>query len=277
MNLTLAPVREDPVYPFLPPRPSSGPFTGLVNGRLPELHLYDGSRCNRACAFCAVAGSPRGWYRPFGPEVLEFALELVSPRGSIKFYGGEPTLHPENVVQAVAFLEQGGFVGRFRLYSNGIRAEVLTEVLDAVPEMDAVLNYSILHGRGVPSIPRHSLELLLGYERGRIFSGHPDLVDVGAAGELPAESVTESFGGACAHCHPVLRSDGIFHGCPFAVENRSPHFQLGGVGSPAGPAVGEFEKLIRWQSEVLEPEARRRGLHPCQVCDRHLEGLPEPG
>lgn len=273
MKLPYPAQRQDPLYPYFPPRPSSGRFAGVAaDGRLPELHLYDGSRCNRSCGFCVVAGSPQGWHRPYCRETLDFALELLTPRGLVKFYGGEPTLHPDNLLEAVAYLRQGGFEGSFRIYSNGVRARHLLAILEAVPEMDAVLNYSILHGRGVPPIPEKAMQRLLDYPPGRIFSGHTDLVEVGNPEALPGG--VGDFGGGCAQCHPVLRTDGRLHGCPFAVEIEAPVFELGRPGDATARVVERYRRLLRWQVEVLEPEAKRRGLHPCQVCDRHLDQLP---
>lgn len=277
MRTDIAPVRDDPTYPYLPPRPSKGKWSGLaVDGCLPEIHLYDGSMCNRACTFCCVSGNPNGWHWPYCAETLDLALSVVSPEGKVKFYGGEPTLHPENVLQAVVYLRSQGFRGSFRIYSNGIRAQELVTILAAVPEMDAVLNYSILHGRGAAPLPRHSLEILLAFPEGRIFSGHTELVDVGTPESPNSALGADSFNGKCPHCHPVLRSDGLLHGCPFAVEILSPHFELGRPGGNPQEMLQRFNDLLKWQTEVVEAEAQRRNILPCQVCNRHLDELPLP-
>ncbi|MBD2090606.1 radical SAM protein [Microcoleus sp. FACHB-1515] len=277
MRTDVAPVRNDATYPFLPPRFSQGKWHGFApDGLLPQVHLYDGSMCNRACAFCCVSGSPQGWHRPYCKEMLDLALSIVSPTGKIKFYGGEPTLHPENVLNAVQYLRSQGFPGTFRIYSNGIRATELTQILTAVPEMDAVLNYSILHGRGATPIPKRSLEILLAFEPGRIFSGHTEIVDVGAPEATDPSLTAESFDRHCPHCHPVVRSDGWVHGCPFAVEIAAPHFELGKLGSDPQTILQKYDALVRWQIEVVEAEADRRGILPCQVCNQHLAELPLP-
>ena len=275
--MSISPVREDPTYPYFPPRSSQGKWHGTApDGKLPEVHLYDGSLCNRACEFCCVAGSPRGWYRPYCAESLALALAVVSPEGKIKLYGGEPTMHPENVLTAVSWLREHGFRGRFRMYSNGILATALTSILDRVPGMDAVLNYSILHGRGAPPIPDRALAHLLAYPAGRIFSGAPELVDVGSPEPLDPAIGASDFGARCPHCHPVVRSDGLLHGCPFAVEKLAPHFELGRPGDDPAAMIRRYEELVRWQSEVVEVEARKRGKSPCAVCDDHLAELPLP-
>ncbi len=259
-------------YPYFPPRPSNSKWHGLTpDGKLPEIHLYDGSQCNRACEFCIVSGHPQGWYQPFNSETLDKALALVSPQGKIKFYGGEPTLHPENILTAVNYLQSQGFCGQFRLYTNGILADNLIYLLESIPEMDAVLNYSILHGRGAAPIPQVALHKLLSFPAGRIFAGHPDLVDAGIA-KSPGMAAPE-FAGKCPHCYPVVRSDGMIHGCPFAVEITTPlHFDLG----TDDRALANFQNLIAWQTEIVETEAVRRQIHPCQVCKNHLKELPVP-
>src|SRR5512145_3288161 len=87
----------------------------VIDGRVKELLLYPGNFCNRDCAFCTVAGSPRGWYHPFGPAHLDQALALVhlGPEAAIKFYGGEPTLDVENMTWAIGYLRARAFEGSF--------------------------------------------------------------------------------------------------------------------------------------------------------------------
>ena len=226
-----------------------------------------------------MAGSPKGWHKAYCRETLDFALELVHPEGLLKFFGGEPTLYPAEILAAVRYVKKRGFQGKFRLYSNGVRAKQLIALLEAIPEMDAVLNYSILNGRGAPPIPSGAMKKLLEFPGNRIASGHPDLVDINAPVPLSEKDSDEigNFGGSCANCFPSLRSDGRFHGCPFAVEKLDPHFDLGRVGqtSPRA-ALKNFEAFYRWQSEVLEPRARELGVHPCRACDRHLSEIDEP-
>lgn len=276
MRDDLQPLSDDPVYPFFPDRPSQGEWHGLDDGKLPEVHLYDGSLCNRACTFCCVAGSPAGWQADFDQAGLQLALDLVSPRGRIKFYGGEPTIHPENVIAAAAFFRAGGFQGSFRLYTNGVLAERVITILDAVDDLDVILNYSILHGRGAEALPLKALQRLLAYPPGRIFSSHLELNDTGLTPEPPDAIGAPSKAEACPHCHPVLRSDGVFHGCPFAVEINTPHFLLGRVGDDPARLIRRFWQHIEWQKEHVEPAARRLGISACQVCKHHLASLPIP-
>ncbi|NJN85288.1 MAG: radical SAM protein [Leptolyngbyaceae cyanobacterium SL_7_1] len=75
-----------------------------------ELHLYPGNQCNRDCSFCTVFGSPKGWHQEYTAEHLDAAHRVIitSDRGVLKFYGGEPTLHPENVIWAIAYFARTG-------------------------------------------------------------------------------------------------------------------------------------------------------------------------
>ena len=77
-------------------------------GKMDELHLYHGSRCNRVCAFCCVNGEPQGHHLPFDANVLQAAVRLVSRQGSLKIYGGEPTLDAKNLLWSVAYLREAG-------------------------------------------------------------------------------------------------------------------------------------------------------------------------
>lgn len=268
-------VSTDPDYPFFPPCPheEEPPHT---EGKLAELHLYDGPLCNRACSFCCVAGSPSGWQKHFGPEELDLALSLVHPQGCIKFYGGEPSIHPNQIIQAMEHFREGGFQGSFHLYTNGILARKVLQILDAEPRIIAVLNYSILHGRGAKPLPLKALNILLSYASGRIFSGHRELNDAGVTPELSLDTETPDKGSSCPHCYPVLRSDGMVHGCPFAVEIIEDHFLLGQTRDDPRALVQNFWKHIAWQKEHVEPAAIRLGVSACQVCKDHLQTLPVP-
>jgi MoaA/NifB/PqqE/SkfB family radical SAM enzyme len=269
----------DPEYPYFPLRERVGAETEmLIDGRLRELHLYDGSECNRACSFCCVGGSPRGWHRAFAEDVLELALELVAPNGMLKFYGGEPTLYPQEVKTAVSFCNTHGFIGEYRIYSNGVEADALLELLEFEPRMHAVLNYSILHGRAAKSIPRKSLARLLEARTGRIFSSHGEIEDTGAPHKVPVRSQEVPGHPQCWNCFPVLRSDGLLHACPFAVEIIDERFALGNVGPQADPTLmtERFIAALQWQQQVVDPEARRLGVSSCEVCRHHLGSLPSP-
>lgn len=269
--------RDSAAYPYFSDRPSQGKWHGVQDdGLLPEVHLYDGSLCNRACAFCCVAGSPQGWQMSFDTAALELALSVVSPHGKIKFYGGEPTIHAENVIWAASYLRERGFLGSFRLYTNGVLAERVIQILDAVDGLDVVLNYSILHARGADALPAKALEKLLKYPEGRIFSSHAELHDTGVAPEAPDASLGAPNEQGCPHCHPVVRSDGQLHGCPFAVEIQTPHFDIGHVGDAPERLLARFKAHVQWQTDVVEAEARRRGCTACEVCKHHIHELPLP-
>jgi hypothetical protein len=237
-----------------------------------ELHLYNGSRCNRECAFCVVAGSPQGWYQPFTEAVLDAALRLVTPDGNLKFYGGEPTLDPDNLRWAVRYLRAEGFQGWFTLFTNGVLACRLTRLLDADPWTEAVLNYSILYGRGAKPLPRRALAHLLAYAQRRpgiLFSSHSDLVPVGPGAAFQAAEPRPAFGAECPQCPPVLTTDGRLHACPFAVELDHPHYRLGTIQEGGAAGMERWLQFRAWIDTTLMPQARAQCRHPCTLCTGH--------
>ena len=121
---------------------------------LRELHLYEGNFCNRACSWCTIHGSPDGWYQPYSPAVLDQALATLAADGNLKFYGGEPTLHTPEIVEAIRYCRERGFAGLVTVFSNGVQAEKLIAILESDPRTEAVLNYSIFHGRDAEPLPR---------------------------------------------------------------------------------------------------------------------------
>ena len=118
--------------PWLPSHESR--ITGeKIGARFRELHLYHGSKCNRACDFCTVSGHPDGWYEPFRTPVLDRALALVDPDGNLKVYGGEPTLELADLLDAIRYLRAGGFTGWITVFSNGVLADRVIALLEADP------------------------------------------------------------------------------------------------------------------------------------------------
>jgi hypothetical protein len=207
---------------------------------------------------------------PFTEETLQAAVEIVAPRGSLKFYGGEPTLLTPNMVWAVRRLREMGFAGAITVFSNGIRARSLIQILDADPlaRCYAVLNYSIATGTGERSLPAASRRLLEGYAAcrpARIFLSHDFLIPVGrqAGGEAIAHSGDAPT--VCFHCFPTLTGAGEFHACPFAVEVKSPHFHLGTTAEIA-QIPARFARFLTYITERLEPEAAQRGVNACRLC-----------
>lgn len=254
----------------------------IENDRLMELHLYPGNQCNRECDFCTVFGAPKGWYAEYTAAHLDAALSSViqHEQGAIKFYGGEPTLNHENVVWAIAYLRQKGFQGAIVIYSNGIQAERLLAILDSDPlgKTTASLNYSIATGDGAPQMPLSSLRKLEDHEQahpGAIAIGHSDIVDSGRGVDPFTGAETRPKNAhKCPHCYPVLKTDGSFHACPFAVENSAPHFQLGTVQDPAETVTQNFQRFLTWLDTVHEPYAVDHDLPACTVCWQHLPELP---
>lgn len=274
--------------------------------RLSDLHIYTGSRCNRQCDFCIVSGRPDGWYQPITEEVLEAALKLVPPDGTIKFYGGEPTIDIDNVQWAIIWLRRRGFAGWLTIFTNGVLADRVIRLLEADARTDVALNYSILHGEDAEPIPPDALSKLQAFAAehpGRIYSSHagffpfgkgvdfveavgqPHIIErmrasvekklaVGEMDEAAAAEYEDRGFRACPRCRPVVTSDGRHHACPFAVESRAPHFQLGDLATPPEVALARYQQFLDWINDVLEPEAERLQAHPCLVCTRGLGSLP---
>lgn len=275
--------------------------------RFSDFHLYTGSQCNRKCDFCIVSGRPDGWYAALTETVLDAALQVVESDSTVKFYGGEPTIDAENLIWAMSYLREKGFNGWFTIFSNGVLAERVIEILAADEKSDVVLNYSILHGEDAEPIPPKSLEILQRFAAAnpeRIYSSHAGVfpfgrgvefvqkvgeqhviermhtsfdkkIEIGEMDQETAQKTEEKGFRACPRCRPVLRSDGQFHACPFAVESNSDHYNLGKLGETKEAEVLEnFQSFLDWVDDVLEPEAERLKIHPCLVCTHKLENLP---
>lgn len=258
---------------------------GVVeDDRFLELHLYPGNFCNRDCSFCTVFGSPKGWYGEYTNQHLDVALQAVCwhENATLKFYGGEPTLNFENVIWAIRYLRENGFQGAVVIYSNGIQAERLLQILESDPlgKTTASLNYSIATGDGAPQMPKRSLQLLEAYEtehEDAIAIGHPAVLDAGRGIEpFTGEGNRPQASSKCPRCYPVLTTEGKFHACPFAVENKAPHFQLGDLESNPAQVSKNFQTFLNWIDTVHEPFAVERNLPACTVCQQHLQELPVP-
>jgi hypothetical protein len=253
------------------------------DAQLRELHLYEGNFCNRDCSWCTINGSPDGWYENYAPATLDQALATVARDGNIKFYGGEPTLHARAIIDAMRYLREHGFEGLFTIFSNGIKAPRLIEILESDARSEAVLNYSIYHGRDAePLPPRAKAELETWARRNpnRLFQGYKVLFHAGAGTDQVYDRDREAdfhgLGRGCVRCFPVLTSKGRFHACPFAVEIDAPHFDLGRVGSDPVAVYERYRAFREWIDTVLDPTARERGLSSCEMCHKHLADMPLP-
>lgn len=274
--------------------------------RVSDIHLYNGPRCNRRCTFCIVDGRPEGWSQPLAPASLDAAFDLVPLDGTIKFYGGEPTLDLPNLLWSMRYLRERGFLGWFTIFTNGIQADRVITALEHDARTDVVLNYSILHGIDAEPLPPAALAKLRAFaERhpGRIYSSHAGVFPFGpgarfadekgqahlddrmetslakkvASGYVPpsaAEAVSARNYRICPRCRPVVTSDGRHHACPFAVESDSAHFQLGTVADPTPLVLERYQQFLDWIGGILEPEAERLRQHPCRVCTQGLAPLP---
>lgn len=258
---------------------------GIFKGDLLiELHLYPGNFCNRDCSFCTVLGNPQGWYKEYTPEHLEAALHTLCfhEDATIKFYGGEPTLDFENVIWAIGYLRERGFQGSMVIYSNGIQAKRLIQMMESDPlkRTTASLNYSITTGDGAPRMPRRALQILEEYESqhpGTIAIGHPNILNMGGGIEsFMGDSNRVKESSKCPRCYPVLTTKGQFHACPFAVEIDTPHFHLGTLTTSPKQISQNFKAFLNWLDTVHEPFAKEHGLPACTVCWKHLQDLPVP-
>ena len=250
---------------------------------LRELHLYEGNFCNRTCSWCTIQGSPEGWYAAYSPMLLDRALTNVARDGNIKFYGGEPTLHATEIIEAMRYLRERGFVGLFTVFSNGVKAERLLAILDADERCEAVLNYSIYHGRDAePLLPsaKQALEDWARAHPNRLFQGYKILFHAGAGADhvydRDREADFHGLGNGCVRCFPVLTSRGKFHACPFAAEIDAPHYTLGDTSSEPERVFANYRRFREWIDLVLDPAARARGISSCEMCHRHLSELPVP-
>ncbi len=247
---------------------------------LRELHLYEGNFCNRDCSWCTIHGSPDGWYQPYSAAVLDQALDTLAADGNLKFYGGEPTLHTPEIVEAIRYCRERGFTGLVTVFSNGVQAEKLIAILESDPRTEAVLNYSIFHGRDAEPLPSAAKARLEGWATAhpnRLFKGYKVLFHAGGGAEetfdRDREAEYHGMSNGCVRCFPVLTTRGRFHACPFAAEIDSPHFDLGAVGSDAAQVFANYRTFLRWVDETLDPAARQRGVSSCEMCHRHLAEL----
>jgi hypothetical protein len=250
---------------------------------LRELHLYEGNFCNRTCTWCTIHGSPDGWYENYSRATLDQAFASIATDGNVKFYGGEPTLHAAAIIDAMRYLRAKGFAGLFTIFSNGVKAERLIEILDSDDRSEAVLNYSIYHGRDAEPLPLHARQKLEDWARvhpNRMFQGYKILFHAGAGAEhvydRDREADFHGLGNGCVRCFPVLTSKGQFHACPFATELDAPHYDLGSVGAAPDEVFRRYRKFRQWIDTVLDPTARARGISSCEMCHRHIGELPAP-
>ena len=251
--------------------------------QLRELHLYEGNFCNRTCAWCTIGGSPGGWYEPYSHQVLDQAVMTLAADGNLKFYGGEPTLHAGAIIDAIRYVRSRGFTGLATVFSNGIKAGRLIEILESDPRTEAVLNYSIFHGRDADPLPAHAKEKLERWSAanpGRIFKGYKVLFHAGAGTartyDRDREATYHGMGSGCVRCFPVLTTKGRFHACPFAAEIDSPHYDLGGAATEPAKVLRNYQTFRRWIDETLDPAARARTISSCELCHTRLAELPIP-
>jgi len=250
---------------------------------LRELHLYEGNLCNRDCAWCTVDGSPKGWRASYSKELMDEAMRSLARDGNLKFYGGEPTIHHHEIVTVIAYLRSKGFQGLVTIFSNGVLADRLIEVLESDARSECVLNYSIYHGRDAEPLPMKSKQRLEDWSRshpGRIFQGYKVLFHAGSGTKLEfsedRESSFHGMGRGCNRCFPVLTTRGQYHACPFAAEVDAPHFELGRCGDDPARVYENYRAFRRWIDDELDPAAERLGMTSCEVCHGGLGEIRLP-
>lgn len=251
------------------------------DSKLPELLLYFGNDCNRDCHFCCVEGHPGGTFRAFPDDLPEWLMQTVRSDGRIKYYGGEPTLYQQHLNEITSRLRCLGFKGSIRIYSNGVQADRLIQMLESDPPREDIagsetyLNYYVWHGLGVKGVPPQKREKLNDYARNhpnRLWLSHEDIIPVGAAEtfepEIELDDTPPAFGNHCARCYPTVKSDGIVHACAFAAEERAPQYVLGRIGDNVEKISKAYGDFLHWVDTELEPHAARLGESPCSVCLR---------
>jgi len=166
------------------------------------------------------------------------------------------------------------------VFSNGVKADKLIQILESDARTEAVLNYSIFHGRDAEPLPAPAKARLESWARahpGRLFKGYKVLFHAGGGAQESFERDREAdfhgMGSGCVRCFPVLTTKGRFHACPFAAEIDAPHFDLGRVGSEPASVLASYRTFLRWVDETLDPAARERGVSSCEMCHRHLAEL----
>jgi hypothetical protein len=253
------------------------------DGELRELHLYEGNLCNRTCSWCTVGGSPEGWRTPYTRSLVEDAVRSLAKNGNLKFYGGEPTIKHREVIAAMEWAREAAFEGRITIFSNGILADRLIEILESDARSEAVLNYSIFHGRDAEPLPasaRRRLEAWAAANPHRVFKGYKVLFHAGSAAELPVAEDREAdfhgLGKGCVRCFPVLNTRGRYHACPFAAEVDAPHFDLGKAGDPPARVFERYKRFRTWIDETLDPTAERMGITSCELCHTRLAEIETP-
>ena len=165
------------------------------------------------------------------------------------------------------YLRARGFRGLFTIFSNGVKAERLLEILDSDARSEAVLNYSIYHGRDAEPLPPHAQAAAR--DVGARASQPPVS---GLQGPLPrrrgrrrrrSTATARPTSTASARLRALLPGadqQGRFHACPFAAEIDSPHYDLGSVGTDPPAVFGNYRTFRRWIDDVLDPAARARGV-----------------
>ena len=239
-------------------------------------------RATRSCASCICTRAtsataravgarstvrPDGWYQHYSRAVLDQALATVAADGNIKFYGGEPTLHAAAIIDAMRYLRQRGFRGLFTVFSNGVKAQKLIDILESDRAQRGGVELLRSITAATPSRCRRTprrLERWAAAHPNRIFQGYKVLFHAGAGADAAYDRDREADStaweeAACAasRCSPVK---GRFHACPFAAEIDCPHFDLGRVGSDPNASSATTASFAIGSTTVLDPAARDRGV-----------------
>ena len=173
-----------------------------------------------------------------------------------------------------------GFTGKYTLFSNGIKADALLEILDSDSNTDCALNYSIWTGRGTTPIPIPAKEKIQQYAEShpnRFFLAHQDIIGSGRAMDWDLDTLdVPTFGDTCPLCHPVITTKGEVLACPFNVEKDSTYHKLGKTSSSPDEIIQNYKEFRNWVENVLHPASQTTGKRPCYFCNHQPEILSPP-
>jgi SynChlorMet cassette radical SAM/SPASM protein ScmF len=157
---------------------------------LSQLYVYVTNRCNCSCRHCWIfagrGGDPKKTYSDLDPSVFEAALTEAEPLGlnSIKWTGGEPTIHPR-FEALLAIQKKHGLSGRME--TNGL--EVSPELARLLAE-SGVRHVSVSVDGSTPET-HDAIRGVKGSYR-RMLEGVRNLVAVGYQPQLILSLMTDN-------------------------------------------------------------------------------------
>ena len=227
----------------------------------------------RATSATAPAPGARSTARPTAgtgttrPPCSIRRCATVAADGNIKFYGGEPTLHARRDHRRHALPARARLPRPVHhLLERREGASGCIDILDSDARSEAVLNYSIYHGRDAEPLPPHAQAAARGLGARPSESPLPGLqgplprrrrrrADATIATARPTSTASAPAACAASRCSPA---QGRFHACPFAAEIDAPHYDLGRVGTDPAAVFAQLPGL----SPLDRRRARPGGARP---------------